>query len=46
MKATGKILFLILFLSNPVFSQFIALQKDDKVEVRDKELKYISSWYL
>ena len=45
MKIIWLSFLLSLFLSTPLFSQFIALQKGDKVEVRDIKGGYITSGY-
>ena len=46
MKNFWLSILLTLFLSTPLFSQFIALQKGDKVEVRDINGGYIISSYF
>ena len=45
MKTIWLSILLTFFLSIPLFAQFIALQKDDKVEVRDIRGGYITSGY-
>ena len=45
MKTIYLSILLTLFLSTPLFSQFIALQKGDRVEVRDIRGVYITSSY-
>jgi len=46
MKTIGFcILFIMLFIATPLFSQFIALQDGDKVEVRNINGNYITSGY-
>jgi len=45
MKTIWLSILLTLFLSTPLFSQYIALQNGDKVEVRDISGGYITSGY-
>ena len=45
MKSIWPSILLNFLLSTPLFSQFIALQKGDKVEVRDIKGGYITSGY-
>ena len=45
MKTLWLPFLLTLFLSTPLFSQFIAVQNGDKVEVRDIKGGYITSGY-
>lgn len=45
MKIICLSILLILFLSAPIFSQYIALQEGEKIEVRDINGGYITSGY-
>jgi hypothetical protein len=45
-KITGLCVFFMLSLSSPIMSQYIALQKDDRIEVRDIKGNYVSSGYF
>ena len=45
MKTIFLSIVLTFYLSTPLFPQFIALQKGDRVEVRSADLKYITSSY-